>query len=402
LRILHLVSYYKPAWKLGGPVHSVSRLCEGLSKLGAEVEVFTSDSAGFSGKLQVVTGKPSDVDGAKVTYLPTAGYWRLFFTPDLLKLLKRRAREFDIVHVTGSFTFFQLAWSLAARRIKIPFVLSPRGSFMTNAMQRGIWKRVKKTVFLKAVESRVVTRASAVHCVTDMERKAVVKYFPRASTFVVPNGLDISEFDHLPERGRLRQRLGLNEDSFVFLYLGRLHAHKGLDLTVKAFASILRKGHGADLIVAGDPECGTDKEWKDLAKRIEASEHVHFIGHVNGMDKMACFSDADALLLNSYSENFGISVAEALLAGLPVVVSDQAGISDWVIENRAGIVVPQQIARIADAMILMIQSYEHFRTATLKAKFQARQDFDYREVATRMLAQYETILDARMSDLPRL
>ena len=392
MRVLHLVSFYKPAWKLGGPVHSVSRLCEGLSQLGADVDVFTSDSAGFSGKLDVEVGKPSDVDGVRVTYLRTLGYWRFFYTPDLLSLLKKRVREFDIVHVTGSFTFFQLAWRITILRKTIPFVVSPRGSFMTNAMQRGVLKRLKKEAFLKVVESPVITLASAVHCVTEMERKAVEAHFPKASTFVVPNGLDISEFETLPARGRLRHRLGLSTDSFVFLYLGRLHAHKGLDLTIKAFASILHNGCNADLIVAGDPEFGSDKEWRDIARDERASEHVHFIGHVSGLDKRACFADADALILNSYSENFGISVAEALVSGLPVVISDQAGISDWVIENRAGIVVPQEISRIVEAMRLMVQSPEDFRINAQTAKFRAREEFNHRAVAKRMLGQYERIL----------
>jgi glycosyltransferase involved in cell wall biosynthesis len=74
------------------------------------------------------------------------------------------------------------------------------------------------------------------------------------------------------------------------------------------------------------------------------------------------------------------------------VVSDQAGISDWVIDNRAGIVVPQEVSRIVEAMKLMVHSPEDFRINAQKAKFRAQEEFNHQAVAKRMLAQYERIL----------
>jgi len=263
---------------------------------------------------------------------------------------------------------------------------------MKNAMKRGILKSLKKAVFARTIESFVVKRCSAVHCVTEMERKAVKKYFPETSTFVIYNGLDLSEFSHLPPRGGLRRRLGLEFNSFVFLYLGRLHPHKGLDLTIKAFSRILQTGIEADLVVAGDAEVGSNNDWRNLAGAQGALKHTHFIGYAKGLAKQMCFSDADAMVLNSYSENFGISVAEALVCGLPVLISDQSGISDWVLQHRAGVIVPQDVARIAEAMALMIRNRQTFRALAEKARVKARADFDYREVSRRMLSQYESIL----------
>ena len=392
MKVLHITPYYKPAWKLGGPVPSISRQCEWLSRLGITVEVFTTDVAGASERLAVPLGKPQDVDGVKVTYLKSRGYWRYFFAPELLSLLKQRIDGFNIVHLQGSFTFFQIAWALSGLRFQIPFIVSPRGSFMPNALNRGFLKWAKKSVFMRLIESPVIGSSSAVHCVTDMEQEAVVRRFPSARTFVIPTGIRVSQFDELPTRGLLRKKLKLRDDDFIFLYLGRLHPHKGIDLSIRALAQAIKNGLNAELVLAGQAEFGSNGEWVNLAKQLGIAQHTHFIGHVSGMERLQCFADADAFLLNSYSENFGMSVVEAILTGLPVVVSDQAGTSDWVRKNHAGLVVPQDVSRISDALIDIVSDYTRHKKMILPAQQKARQEFDYRSVAASMLNQYESIL----------
>lgn len=175
MKILHLVSYYKPAWKLGGPVHSVSNLCEGLAALGAEVEVFTSNAAGQSNRLDVPIGKPSMVDGVRVTYLRQTGPWRYFFAPALPFLLRKRLHDFDLVHVTAFFTFFQVGSAFITLGSGIPLVLSPRGSLMPHAMR---WGMLKKKAYLGLIEGPITRRYDSIHCTTEMERESVLSIFP--------------------------------------------------------------------------------------------------------------------------------------------------------------------------------------------------------------------------------
>jgi glycosyltransferase involved in cell wall biosynthesis len=393
MRVIHLIPFYKPAWKLGGPVRSVGLLCEGLSDLGVEVEVITTNAAGGHDRLDVAPGSSRIVDGVRVTYLPYRGPSRYYFTPRLSSLIRGRIAECDIVHATGVFSFFNIAVANSLRRTRIPFVVSPRGSFMPNAMRRNIVKHLKKALYTRVIERRVIGKAAAVHCTTPMELRAVRRLFPKVSAFVVPNGIDTAEFDALPRPGTVRERLRIPETDYVFLYLGRLHRHKGLDLSIRALSEVAGKGLEVTLIVAGAAEEGSDKQWRDLAERMKFAHRCRFVGQLNERDKLQYLADADALILNSHSENFGISVAEALVSGLPVLVSDQVGIADWVSENRAGMVVPQEVPLIADAARTMVVNREAFRTAMNSVRGAARSEFGRRACARRMLDQYRSVIE---------
>jgi glycosyltransferase involved in cell wall biosynthesis len=388
MRVLHLSSY-KPAWKLGGPVNSVSRLCEGLAALGVDVEVISTDNAGGGTRLDVPLGRPCDVDGVKVTYLKEIGPSMYYFAPQLPFVLHQMLDKFDILHISAFWTFFQVGSAFGRLGSKIPVVLSPRGALMPYAMGcRGL----KKQVYLGLIERPITRKYDAIHCTTEMEREAVRKYFPAVPSFVIPNSLRIEGFRHLPPRGAFRNRLGLPEDRFVFLYLSRIHPLKGLDLTIRALSTARKRGYNVDLLVAGSPHNGSLTPWTDLVAETGVTGYVHFVGHVDANEKLQCLADADAFVLNSHSENFCVSVVEAVASGLPCLISDQIGVADWVSSHNAGLVVPQDANLIAESMMRMVESRESFAGAALKARQAAGDSFDHLAVARRMLKQYEAIL----------
>lgn len=388
LRILHLSSY-KPALNLGGPVQSVSRLCEGLVEAGAAVEVFAPDTGGRNGRLDVPLGIPCDVDGVRVTYLKTYGPWRFYCAPDLIRMLSKRGREFDLIHVSAFFSFFHICPLMAPSVSGVPVVLSPRGSLMPNALEVG---RFKKAAYSALIERPLLRKCTAVHCTSDQERIAVEKHMPGVPAFIVPNGLDVREFQTLPNRGTLRENLNIGGGRFIFLFLARLHAHKGLDLTIKALSIARKGGLEMDLIVAGPEELSSDRPWRDQAEQMGLAENVHFIGPVYGKHKLQALADADVFVLNSHSENFGMSIAEALVCGLPVLVSDQTGMCGWIERHNAGLVVPQDVNLIAEAMVQMAKSKELFTKNALEARDAARNEFDHVAVARKMLEQYESVV----------
>ncbi|MBI5249957.1 MAG: glycosyltransferase [Desulfomonile tiedjei] len=370
-------------------MQSVSRLCEGLAEVGARVEVVAPDTGGRNGRLDVPIGVPCDVDGIRVTYLKTYGPWRFYCAPELVRMLFKRGREFDLIHVSAFFSFFHIGPLLTPGISGTPIVLSPRGSLMPNALERG---KFKKAAYSALIERPLLRKYTAVHCASDQERIAVERHMPGVPAFVVPNGLNVQELESLPGRGRLRRSLNIDDDSFVFVFLGRLHAHKGLDLTIKALSVARKSGISIDLIVAGPEELSTDRPWRVLASQMGVEENVHFIGPVYGKDKLQTLADADAFVLNSHSENFGMSIAEALVCGLPVLISDQTGLSGWVSRNDAGLVVPQDVDSIAESMLQMAHCREKFREAALKCREVARKTFDHLRVAQKMLEQYEAII----------
>jgi glycosyltransferase involved in cell wall biosynthesis len=329
------------------------------------------------------------VDGVTVTYLRQTGPWRYFCAPDLPFLLRKRLHDFDLAHITAFFTFFQVGSAIVTRRAGIPVVVSPSGSLMPYAMECGA---LKKRVYLGLIDGPITRKCDAIHCATEMEKQAVQKYFPDVPSFVVPNGLGMNGFSRLPTRGAIRKKLGLPEDRFVFLYLSRIHPLKGLDLTIRALSTARERGCDIDLVVAGSPELGSLAPWTDVANDSGIRSHVHFVGHVDGNEKLQCLADADAFVLNSHSENFCVSVVEAVASGLPCLISDQIGLADWVSSHNAGLVVPQDANLIAESMMRMVESRDSFAGTAFKARQAAGDSFDHLAVARDMLKQYETIL----------
>jgi glycosyltransferase involved in cell wall biosynthesis len=183
--------------------------------------------------------------------------------------------------------------------------------------------------------------------------------------------------------------LNISESAFVFLYLGRLHPHKGIDLSIKAFAELVKERMNVQLIIAGSTEAGTDREWRKLADSSGVSDCIHFLGQVAGQRKLQCFTDADAFLLNSYSENFGISCAEAMICGLPVIVSDQTGLADWIVRHRAGLVVPQNVSIIVKAMLSIMDKYPFYKAHAVQSAELARKEFSPHGTTAKMLQVYK-------------
>lgn len=120
--------YYKPAIVYGGPVRSVSALCEGLIQAGAQVTVLTTDANGVD-LLTVPTRQPVDVDGVPVYYYPRLGS-RLaasyYYSPGFKRACQEKIRNFEVVYICGTWTYAMLAGATAALAAGVPFVVSPR------------------------------------------------------------------------------------------------------------------------------------------------------------------------------------------------------------------------------------------------------------------------------------
>ncbi len=169
-----------------------------------------------------------------------------------------------------------------------------------------------------------------------------------------------------------------------------------MDLTIRALSAAKKLGCDADLIVAGNPELGSLEPWTNLVRDTGLGGNVHFIGHVNGDEKLQCLVDADAFVRNSYYENFCVAVVEALLCGLPCLISDQTGLADWVSNRGAGIVVPQDERLIAQAMKTLVENRTRFAELAAAARDDAKKTFDHKVVARQMLENYEAIIRRRL------
>jgi glycosyltransferase involved in cell wall biosynthesis len=337
MRLLHVVPTYAPAWRHGGPVRAVHGLCKALARRGHEVTVFTTD-VDTDGAVPVE--KPVRLDGVEVWYFPVRPPRRLYRSPSMGRALAARVKGFDLVHLHSVFLWPTSAAARAAERAGVPYLLAPRGMLVPDLLRRR--GRLRKELWIRLVERRTIAGAAGLHVTAGLEAEEASRLgLPVPEAFVVPNGVDPEPY---PEGAPLSPAVQKVLDGGPFLlFLGRVSWKKGLDRLIPALEHV----PGVSLAIAGNDDEGYRPK---LERLFGVSGRVIFLGPVDGNDKAALLHRAAALVLPSYSENFGNAVLEAMAAGRPVVVTPEVGLAPVVREAGAGIVVEGDPDRLGPAL----------------------------------------------------
>lgn len=351
MKILHVVPSYLPAVRYGGTIESVHGLCKALAGKGHEVQVFTTNVDGPIDS-PVPTSAPVMVDGVAVRYFPSARLRRLFWSPQMERALRDATSDFDIVHTHSIFLWPTWAAARAARRCGVPYVLSTRGMLETDLVRRR--SRWAKTVWLGFIERKNLEGATAVHFTSERERREAGRFGYRfRREVVIPNGVDLApknEQEGMAVSPTIRE--ALSDSRPYYLFLGRISWKKGLDRLIRALA-LVPQGR---LVVAGNDDEGYWPQMERLIRELGLEDRVSYVGPVRGMNKNQLLKCALALVLPSYSENFGNVVLEAMGAGCPVVVTPEVGAAEIVEREGAGLVVDGDRASLSAALAWMMNS----------------------------------------------
>jgi glycosyltransferase involved in cell wall biosynthesis len=310
-----------------------------------ETVVYTTDANGDA-RLDVATSCPQVRGGPTVTYFRRDLPGRYFFSRALGDAVWQTVADFDLVYVPAVWTYPMAPVSSACRARNVPYVVSPRNSFQTWAFAQKGWK---KRLYLRLFERRRIDAASGIHFTHETEMEEARRFRFRPRPFVVPNPIDLDTFESLPARRDARSRLGLSEDAFVLLYAGRLHAKKGLESVLEAFAASIGRHSGSVLVLLG-PDEGMAPRLRASAERLGVSHQVRMPGLATDARLLDFYVAADIFVLASRSENFGMAAAEAMAAGRPVILSRFVPLSVGVAEGGAGWVVDLDIDSLATAM----------------------------------------------------
>jgi len=337
VRILEVTQVYYPYLEKGGPVATVRALAVHLAARGNQVTVLTVDL----GPQDPAVAGP-DNDRVEVVYLPAwLRYRTATLSPGVVRFCSRRLAEFDVVHIHGLYDLLGVVVARFCRRRGIPYVVEPLGAF-----QPRVRSVRKKRLYHWAAGRRLLQGAARIVATSEHERMELLGAGIPADKLVLRrNGLDLSEFEDLPERGAFRDRLDIGDGPLV-LFLGRISFVKGLDLLVEAFAGV---GESASLAIVG-PD---DRDGCLEAIRRGAVERVTLPGPLYGKEKLEALVDADLLVLPSRYESFGNAAAEAIACGTPVLVTDQCGIAPLV-KDRVGLVVPCTVEGIRHGLTRLL------------------------------------------------
>ncbi len=384
MRLLHVVPTYLPAWRHGGPILAVHGLCKALAARGHEVTVLTTHVHGDS-TLDVTLEKPVEIDGVRVRYYPVLPPRRLYVSPGLGREARDLAGGCDAVHLHSVFLWPTSATARAAERADVPYVLSPRGMLVPELLRaRGRWR---KLAWMLLAERRTLERAAALHATSDLEAEEAARLdLPLPPVLVIPNGIDPEPWDGDVDSLSPPVRAVLAAGPFA-LFLGRLSWKKGLDRLIPALAH----APGIALAVAGNDEEGLTAGMERLARDSGMADRLAFLGPVHGPDKAALLHRALALVLPSYSENFGNVVLEAWAAGRPVIVTPEVGLASAVLEMGAGRVVEGDPRRLGETLSELLANPATTEEMGRRGARAVAERFGWGAVAAQMEQVYERV-----------
>ena len=353
-----------------GPTQSVVRLCEALALQGESVHLHT----------MAAKGAPVGV-GVSV-YREWKALGRFGFSLELVRSLASVSDTCDVLHNHSLWSFPNMAAGIAAGGRNARLVTSPRGTLAPAARARS---KLKKRLF-KPLQWPAITRAHLLHATSEMEYADIRQFGLRHPVAVIPNGIDIPELPvesatHAGGSGRRR-----------LLFLGRLHPIKGIELLLETW-QVLQESHPDwELIIAGKGDEAYVASLQALSARLKL-KRVAFTGPVYGEAKKQLYLTAHLFVLPTFTENFGMAIAEAQAHGLPVITTKGAPWSGlathqsgwWVERTHADILEVLGVAMSLDPTALASMGLNGRRWMIA--------DFDWASVAGQMAAAYRWLLD---------
>ncbi|WP_055411489.1 glycosyltransferase [Nonlabens sp. YIK11] len=237
----------------------------------------------------------------------------------------------SLFHIHGVWMHAQFTAATTAHNSDIPFILSPHGMY-----EPWLWKEgtLKKKLYFNLLTSSAFAKANYIHAITPDEQDNLQKLFPKSNVVCIPNAIDTPV---LPER--------ISHKKPYFLFLGRLHPKKGLDVLLEVFEQL--KLENFDLLIAGK-----ENEYSNRLKKQYASnsnQNIKFIGAVHGSEKNQLYRDAHAFVAPSYSEVIGMVNLEAAMMATPVITTHQTGIlKQW--SNNGGVLINPDKEELAQSI----------------------------------------------------
>jgi glycosyltransferase involved in cell wall biosynthesis len=384
--VLHVIPAVAPRY--GGPSRAVLSMCRALRSIGVRAEVASTDADGrarLSGLAAASAAVPTRL---------FARQWSEAFkySRPLARWLDGHVREFDVVHVHAVFSHACLAAARACRRRGVPYVVRPLGSLDPWSLAR---RRLEKRILWHAGVARMLRGAAAIHYTTDEERRQAERPLGLAGGVVIPLGVDDELFERSAARGAGAPGRPELAGRPYALFLSRLHPKKGLELLLEAFAGLVETAR-ADwrLVVAGDGEPAYVSALRRRAERLGDGGRILFTGWLAGVERLETLRGAGLFVLPSHQENFGLAAAEAMAAGVPVLLSDRVNLADLVIAAGAGWVVPPDAAPLRDALAAALRDPTARAARGRAGQELARERFAWPVVAARLVDLYRGLRPA--------
>jgi glycosyltransferase involved in cell wall biosynthesis len=385
MRILHFIHSANPVG--GGPIEGIRQLAGAHLPAGHEVELLCLDAPAAPW----LSGFPFPV------HAMGPGRSSYGYSPRAIPWLRQHHGNYDIVIVNGLWQFNGYATRRALRGTRTPYCVFTHGMLDPWFKRRYPLKHLKKWLYWPWGEYRVLRDAAAVFFTAEEERLQARKSFwlYRCRERLVGYGTAGPTGDPDAQRAVFAETFPALAGRRFLLFLGRVHEKKGCEILLEAFA-LARNGHDIQLVFAGPADGPYADHLRAEIARRGLDRHVTWTGMLGGDLKWGAFRCAEAFILPSHQENFGIAVAEALACGLPVLISDKVNIFREIAADRAGLVETDDLhgtCRLIQRWFALPAEERETMRSRAAASFARR--FDIHRAAAELISELTRVIEHR-------
>lgn len=324
MKILQIIPYFNP--RRGGDVNVCYHLSKHLVKRGHDVTIFTTDFEFDE------TYANSLTDVCIVPFHCSANIALFLYTPQMKKRLRKEIKNFDIIHLHDFRTYQNALVHRYAKIYGVPYILQAHGDIPILKEKKSL-KKVYDVIWGK----NIIKDASKTFALNQTEVNQYRQCGVKSSDIeIVPNGIDVSEYDDLPPYGTFRCKHRIKDNVKIILYVGRIHESKGIKLLIEAFADLTKKMNNVYLVLIG-PDEGYQQNLSFLITKLAIRDKILFTGFVNVREKKSAFVDSDVFVTPRFY-GFPITFLEACICGIPIITTNSGDKIDW-IDNNVGYVV---------------------------------------------------------------
>ena len=379
MKILNIGGY---TWDIGGPPKIIYDHATVQIKLGAEVTILTLISEG-----QKLYDIP---DGVKVVSFKRHWFSRFWaeFSPELYTWVKNHGNEYDVIHIHGVWHFSGITPYLAG--INSAKCLTIHGLLDKWTIRKGYWK---KYLFGLLFQKRILLNTDLIQINNNDEKEDLVRFLgvQHPNVKIIANGMNLNNFLNLPPKKEFREQFNIPQHKQLILFMSRINLKKGLDLLLPAFKRVSTQRDDCVMVLAGSDD-GYLTETQQFILSNDLKDKIILVGMLTGKSKLAALSDADIFVLPSYSEGFSIATLEALISGVPSLLSDRVGFGEMLKATNSAHLVDLNENSIVEGLNKMLDDKTYCNVLSENGTMLVKNNYDIEIVARQLYSEFEKIL----------
>lgn len=388
MKILHIIPSISK--KRGGPSAAIMSMVKALREEGVDAAILTTNDNNTYREEHMTLGRWFWLNDIPVLMFPTLNSElqilnEYLISPHLSWWLFHNIDKFDAIHVHSIFSYSTTTSMLIARLKRIPYMVRTIGQLNKWSLTQS---RLKKMLMLLLIEKSNLLKSFAIHVTSRTEMEDLKLVCNHENILCLELGVTVAKI--------MSPLTQLEYQKTRFIFLSRIHPKKQLDKLLEAFSVLYNTYNKGSwhLFIAGDGDHEYICSLKKLADEYGIKDFIQWMGHLDEGEKVSLLRTCDWFVLPSISENFGLSVVEALANGLPVIISPEVGVSDIIVENKAGLVTSDSFS-LVEALEMALQGAPmEMREAALNL---VQQRFSWEQIAKKLILSYTNQIGTRKS-----